>query len=254
MNLLFTVCGRAGSKGIKNKNFKQFLGDPLPFYSFSVIDLFMRAHSEHNCDIALNTDSIELKNLIADHVNRPVTFVKRKSELAMDHSPKVPVIADTLMYMENAMQISYDMVIDLDITSPLRTLKDLENIILKKENAEGQVVFSVVDSRRNPYFNMVKFEDNRYAPVIHTNISARQQAPQVYDMNASLYAYDPQFLRTGKAIFDVKFDVIKMLDTFVLDLDHENDFEFMQIIAEHLFKTRKEFADVKENIGFILKN
>ena len=29
MNYLFTVCGRAGSKGFKNKNLKSMLGVPL---------------------------------------------------------------------------------------------------------------------------------------------------------------------------------------------------------------------------------
>ena len=42
MNLLFTICGRAGSKGIKNKNIKNFLDKPLALYSLSVIDLYLK--------------------------------------------------------------------------------------------------------------------------------------------------------------------------------------------------------------------
>ena len=31
--LLITICGRAGSKGFKNKNLKTFCGHPLVYYS-----------------------------------------------------------------------------------------------------------------------------------------------------------------------------------------------------------------------------
>lgn len=55
--LLITICGRAGSKGFKNKNLKTFLGQPLVYYSLSAAELFARRHPELTIDIALNTDS-----------------------------------------------------------------------------------------------------------------------------------------------------------------------------------------------------
>ena len=48
--LLITICGRAGSKGFKNKNLKTFCGHPLVYYSLSAAELFtvsythLRAH------------------------------------------------------------------------------------------------------------------------------------------------------------------------------------------------------------------
>ena len=41
MNVLFTICGRAGSKGFKNKNLKMFLGVPLVYYSIAAIALYI---------------------------------------------------------------------------------------------------------------------------------------------------------------------------------------------------------------------
>ena len=38
MKILFTICGRAGSKGIHNKNIKTFCEFPLPLYSLSALD------------------------------------------------------------------------------------------------------------------------------------------------------------------------------------------------------------------------
>ena len=64
-----------------------------------------------------------------------------------------------------------------------------------------------------------------------SNFTARQQAPEIYDMNASLYAYSPEFLKSGKGVLDGYCECIEMYDTGVLDLDHEIDFELMEVIA-----------------------
>jgi CMP-N,N'-diacetyllegionaminic acid synthase len=248
MNILFTICGRAGSKGIKNKNIKEFLGFPLPFYTVSVIELFIKLNPNIHCDVVLNTDSQDLINLFKEHVLLTIDVIERDAALARDNTPKIAVIQNCLKIMHQRKNIEYDMVIDLDITSPLRTVQDVNNLVNKKMISNADIVFSVTDSRRNPYFNMVKKTDNGYERVIDSNFNSRQETPEIYDMNASLYAYDQSFLMSGKAIFEGKCDVIKMLDTAVLDLDHKIDFEFMQVIANHLFKNYPEFREVRENI------
>lgn len=43
-------------------------------------------------------------------------------------------------------------------------------------------------------------------------------------------------------------EVIEMYDTGILDLDHENDFELMEVIAAHLFKKFPEYAEIRDNI------
>ena len=52
--LLITICGRAGSKGFKNKNLKNFCGKPLVYYSLSAAELFIKNHPELEVDIALH--------------------------------------------------------------------------------------------------------------------------------------------------------------------------------------------------------
>lgn len=247
MNILFTICGRAGSKGIKSKNSKKFLEHPLPFYTFSVIDLFMVEHPEYECDIVLNTDSDQLMN-IAKKFHKDIILQERQESLAGDSAPKVAVIADCLEQMQKKKDKIYDMVVDLDLTSPLRTKKDLEALIEKKQEKDYDVVFSVTESRRNPYFNMVKKAGDYCEKVIASDFTARQQAPEMFDMNASLYAYSPEFLKSGKAIFDGKCGMIHMYDTGILDLDHENDFVLMEVIAKYLVGTNEAFSEIEKHI------
>lgn len=163
--------------------------------------------------------------------------------------PKVAVIKDCLVRMEILKNRKYDMVVDLDITSPLRTIYDIENVIQKKKKSkDADVVFSVTNARRNPYFNMVKRDGKFYSKAITSNYTARQQAPEFFDMNASIYAYDVNALMNKEPgiFFNDKCDIIVMKDTGILDIDSEEDFQMMQVIAGYLFEKDKEFRELKE--------
>ena len=251
MNILFTVCGRAGSKGIKNKNIRNFLGIPLPYYTFAAISQYMREYCIDSADIAVNTDSKELISISKNNPYVPVTIVGRKEELAGDRVPKTAVILDTYLQMMNRTHKEYSIVVDFDITSPLRTVEDIDSLIKTQKLKNADVTFSVTDSRRNPYFNMVMECEKGVKKVLASDYVARQQAPQVYDMNASMYAYNSEFLKTGKGVLDGYCEIIKMFDTGILDLDHENDFELMEVIAKYLFENNslfgKMFKYIKEH-------
>ena len=43
-------------------------------------------------------------------------------------------------------------------------------------------------------------------------------------------------------------EIVEMYDTGILDLDHENDFVLMEVIAEYLFKNNALFKEVYDNI------
>lgn len=247
MNVLFTVCGRAGSKGIKGKNFREFLGYPLLYYTFSAIDLFCNRNPKIQPDIALNTDSSDMVQLIRK-TKLNVQYIPRKENLSGEYVAKTAVIADTLREMTTTMEKSYHMVIDCDITAPLRTVSDIEKIVKKHEEGVWDVTFSVTDARKNPYFNMVKVDHTGRAElVIESSFTARQQAPVLYDMNASLYAYKPDFLLSENLLFHGKCSAVKMMDTAVLDLDSEMDFELMKVIGEYLY-SKPEFGEIREHI------
>ena len=78
--LLITICGRAGSKGFKNKNLKNFCGKPLVYYSLSAAELFIKKHPELEIDVALNTDSEDLARLVAAEYPE-VIYLPRGAEL-----------------------------------------------------------------------------------------------------------------------------------------------------------------------------
>ncbi|MEY8338964.1 acylneuraminate cytidylyltransferase family protein [Lachnospiraceae bacterium 62-35] len=248
MNILFTVCGRKGSKGIKNKNIREFLGYPLPYYTLSAIDLFKGIHEELKTDIVVNTDSEELISIMQQNPFFEIDTIVREAALSGDMVAKTAVIYDCLDKMQRQKKVEYDVVVDLDITSPIRTVPDIECMIDTHVKTGADVTTSVTDSRRNPYFNMVKRTEKGFKRVVESNFTTRQQAPEIFDMNASMYAYTPDFLKTGKGVLDGYCECIHMFDTGILDLDHENDFELMQVIAEYIFRQKPEFGLIQDNI------
>lgn len=254
MNILFTICGRKGSKGIKNKNIRNFLNYPLSYYTLSAIELFKKESMSCSIDVVINSDSEELLSLMRKNPFFETNEIIRNSVLGGEFVPKPAVILDCMNRMQDRKGIVYDVVVDLDITSPLRTVFDIRNLIDTHVKAGADVTTSVTGSRRNPYFNMVKRTEKGFKKVLDSDFTARQQAPEIFDMNASLYAYDPEFLKTGKGVLDGYCECIYMYDTGILDLDHENDFELMQVIADYLFREKEEFREIYENIRNSVKD
>lgn len=240
-NILMTICGRAGSKGLAGKNLKSFQGYPLIHYTLAAMDLF-KGRVDAEVDIALNTDSPELQAQAKGYPGLILT--ERRADLAGDTASKISVIKDTWKQAEAQTGKRYDAVIDLDLTSPMRTVADILHLVEKKEaHPDYDVVFSVVDSRRNPFFNMVKEEGDYVTLVNPSQYTARQQAPSIYDMNASMYLYDPAFLREKDAIFAGRCGIIKMKDYLILDIDSEEDFVWMSYLYE---KYKEEDAGIRE--------
>lgn len=245
MNILFTICARKGSKGLKNKNISNFLGYPICYYTLSAYQLFKNLHTEYNCSLALNTDSEELVEQVSKF-GEAFVHIKRSEELAGDRVGKIDVIRDTY----KKIGAKHDIVIDLDLTSPLRKVSDIKGVLNELlNNEDAELSFSMTTSRRSPYFNQVrKFENGFYKPVNYTGAVARQEVPSVYDMNASIYAYRHSFLSKQGKLFDANAVAYEMKDTAVLDIDNPEDKELMEILAEYFFKNDIELNEIRQNI------
>ena len=245
MKILFTICARKGSKGLKNKNISNFLQYPICYYTLSAYNLFKNSYKNYECDLAVNTDSEELINQI-NQTNIRYTHIKRTEELAGDRVGKIDVIKDTYQKMKE----QYNCVIDLDLTSPLRAEGDIYGVLnALLENKSADLGFSMTTSRRSPYFNQVKSDEHElYTLVENKGFVSRQQAPVVYDMNASIYAYKPDFLKKAVKLFDGRCAAYIMKDTAVLDIDNPEDKDLMEILAKYFYNNYPEYNIIRENI------
>lgn len=226
-NLLITICARGGSKGVKSKNIRKLAGKPLIYYTIKQATEWGRG--KH---IVVSTDSEEIARIAKEH-GAEVPFM-RPQELASDTAGKVAAIRHSLISCEEIFGETYEAIMDLDVTSPVRKVEDLEkafNLFLERK---PKTLFSVVNAHRNPYFNMVEeMEDGRVNLCKKGNFIRRQDAPKVYDMNASIYIYDRNFLLDGNenAVSDNSIVYI-MEDESRMDIDSELDFKFIEFLIK----------------------
>jgi CMP-N,N'-diacetyllegionaminic acid synthase len=228
MNLLITICARGGSKGIPGKNIRELNGTPLIGYTIQCAQKFA---SMHGSDIALSTDSPEIRETAAQF--GLFTDYERPPELANDTAGKIGVIRHLLEHQEDTNDKPYDFVLDLDVTSPLRTQNDLETAFSRLQNIEEALnIFSVNPAARNPYFNMVERGADGFVHLVKdsTGFGSRQQAPPVYDMNASFYIYRRRFFSEGHQSSISPKSLAHLMDHVCFDLDHPADFTVMEIM------------------------
>lgn len=233
MNILITLCARGGSKGIPGKNIKLIGGKSLIAYS---IDLANKLKAEWNVKIALSTDDSKIKEVAATH--GVLTEYVRPEYLAIDVAGKIDTIKDLLLYEEYLVGSKYDFVLDLDVTSPLRTVDDVKKALeLMIANSEAKNLFSVNNAARNPYFNMVEENGNGFYSLVKTkpdgNVMTRQSAPKVYDLNASFYWYRRSFFDTNSKSAITDKSLIYAMDHICFDLDHPVDFLFMEYLLQN---------------------
>ena len=136
MNILCTVCMRAGSKGLKGKNFIKINNRYLLSYTLDVA-----IKSKLFTHIVVSTDSKKIRALKKNY--KKVDFIKRPKNLATDGANKMDAIRHALKYSESINNLKYDLVFDLDATSALRKLKDLENALKVFKNKHAENLFSV---------------------------------------------------------------------------------------------------------------
>lgn len=228
--ILITICARGGSKGIPNKNTKKLNGMPLLHYTLEIANKFAL---NHNAYIQLSTDSPEILKT-ASQFGYTTDYV-RPEKLATDNAGKIDAIKDALEYSEKTNSKQYDYVLDLDVTSPLRTISDLENAFAQlKGNSKALNIFSVNKAARNPYFNMVEESQEGFVKVVKESrgFKSRQEVPLVYDMNASFYFFKRKFFEEGYKISTTPYSLAYVMDHLCFDLDHPHDFEIM----EHMLK------------------
>lgn len=230
MKILITICARGGSKGIPGKNIKLLAGKPLISYSIETAKVFA---SIFNSKIALSTDDENIRLVASQYgIN---TDYRRPSELASDTAGKIITLLDLLSYEEELANQKYDYILDLDVTSPLRTILDLKLAFSMINNDNDALsLFSVNQASRNPYFNMVEKKENGYYDLIkklpNGLVMSRQKAPPVYDLNASFYFYKRVFFdKNLKSPITYK-SLIYEMKHICFDLDNIIDFEFLEYL------------------------
>lgn len=226
MGRLCTICARGGSKGVKNKNVRELHGKPLIAYSIE-----QAKRSELFDYIAVSSDSTSILEA-ADRWGADI-LITRPPEMAEDTSAKLPAIKHCVLQAEQAVKSLFPVIVDLDATSPLRTVQDLVNAVHLFETMGVSNVITGMPSRRSPYFNLVEKNKAGYVELSKSPSSPivrRQDAPKCYDMNASIYVWKREILMKENSVFHPDTLLYEMPEERSVDIDSELDWRIVEWI------------------------
>ena len=226
MRVLCSICARGGSTSLKNKNIKNLHGAPLIVHT-----LLTAKRSKLFDKLVVSSDSSKILKISKNFSD---FNIKRPNKLSHDSAPKINAIKHALIQSENNFKEKFDVIFDLDATSPLREVKDLLNAfkIFKRGNYPNLV--SVCISNKNPYYNMIEKNKKEVKIVKKTkfNIYNRQEAPKIYDVNASIYIWKRSSLLKSKNIINSNTGLYVMPKSRSIDIDDIDDFELVKYYME----------------------
>lgn len=231
MNILCTICARKGSKGIKNKNMILINNKKLLDISINQakkIKFFNK--------IVLSTDSKKIQK--HGVFKKVLSWFIRPKKLSGDKSSKLDVIRHALIESEKKFNTKFDIICDLDVTSPLRLKSDIINAYKKFIKNNYEILFSVCEAKKNPYFNIVEKKKDKIQLVknLRERILSRQKAPRVYEMNASIYFWKRNALINKKGLFGRNVGIYLMPRERSVDID---DYFDLELVKQLIKKNRK---------------
>lgn len=230
MSVIAFIFARGGSKGLPGKNIRLLNGKPLIGWSIE------QALSVKRIDrVIVSTDSETIAD-VARHYGAEVPFM-RPAELASDESPEWFAWRHGLNYLLETSGSLPDVMVSIPATAPLRQSIDIENCLDEYEKGSVDVVITVTKAHRNPYFNMVKLNNDGSVVLVNapeTAITRRQDAPIVYDVATVCYVLNSKFIMTHDSIFSGIVKAVEVPIERAIDIDNLLDFQ----IAESLLSLR----------------
>lgn len=223
-----TITVRAGSKGVPGKNLRIVAGVPL--FGHSVQQAVASGLFD---EVVVTTDSQEILDLAPSF--GATGIVVRPPHMATDTAGKVQAIAHAVLETEARLGVRFETSVDLDATSPLRTVDDIIAAVALFDSADVDSLITGTEARRNPYFNLVELQPDGTVAVSKKPDDAvlrRQDAPRSFDMNGSIYVWKRDSLIENPVVFFPSTILYEMPPERSQDIDSEYDFAVVQWLME----------------------
>ena len=235
--ILAIIPARSGSRQVHRKNIKLLNSKPLIYYTIKeALD------SKYINRVTLSTDDKEIAE-IAKSYGAEIPFIRPK-EISQFTSSSLSVILYTLDFLKKNENYKPDIVVFLQPTSPLRNAQQIDEAIkLVLEDTSLDGVFGATNPVHHPFMMFERIENGLMIPYlkIKNRPVRRQELPELFVTNASLYVTRAKYYETAKdpmpicPIFEGKVKAIIMDKSSSKDIDEEIDF----LICESMMKNGK---------------
>ncbi len=233
MRILALITARGGSKGLPGKNIRNFHGHPLIAWTIR-----QACSSSKISKVILSTDDMKIAE-VGKKYGAMVPFM-RPEALATDTATSIDVVVHALAELEKNGE-TFDAVLLLQPTSPLRDVSDIDGMIEKliKQYENFDAVVAVANMKPSASIAMISNKDSLSFTALFN--SAQRQAAEQY-----LASYGHGWLVKTSTLIEEKTFYPKRSTPWLMkrhqsvDIDDLLDFK----IAELLFneKTVEEKA------------
>ncbi|NMA73212.1 MAG: acylneuraminate cytidylyltransferase family protein [Bacteroidales bacterium] len=223
-SVLAIIPARGGSKGVPRKNIRELCGKPLIAWTIEEAK-----KSKYIDRLILSSEDQEIIK-IAQKWGCEVPFV-RPSELSQDTTPGMAPVLHALDLLQ-----SYDYIILLQATSPLRISRDIDDCLKLCLDKDAKSCVSVTESAETPYW-MYKIDDDLQMHPLMDDANKylrRQELPKTYIQNGALYVAQVEWLKKNKDFSSEETIAYIMPNERSLDIDNELDFQICELmLKEH---------------------
>lgn len=220
------VFARGGSKGLPGKNIRDLAGKPLIAWAVQAAAAVDRVQR-----VIVSTDSPEIAQ-VARAFGAETPFL-RPAELAQDDSPEWLAWRHALTHLKDVEGEMPQALLSVPTTAPLRTPLDLANCLTEYEQHRPDAVITVTPAHRNPWFNMVRTDDEgwtqRLLPTDRPPVR-RQDGPQVWDVTTVGYVVNADFIMTHDSLFEGSVRSVQVPAERAIDIDSEFDFRVAELL------------------------
>lgn len=216
--VLAIVPARADSKRIPGKNTKEFLGKPLIQWA---IEAGVAADSV--TDVVVTTDDEKILALAPKYSE--VEFIRRPPELAKDTTPGV----DPVLHLMRSYAQSYDYVVLLQPTSPLRTATHIDTAFAALVKSGKDQLVSV-KKLTDPLAHIVYCEGETLE-FLKATCSQIPDEKNLRVLNGAIYISKWQTLIEKKSFLGAGVEMFEMDEFFSVDIDFPADWRRAEVYA-----------------------
>lgn len=221
--ILAIIPARGGSKGVPRKNIKMLAGKPLIVWTIE------EAKKSKFIDMCIvSTEDEEIK-LVAEKWGGTVPFM-RPMELARDDTPGIEPVLHALKMIPG-----YDFVVLLQVTSPLRTVEDIDGAISYCLNRDCESCVSVTEAEHSPYWMYRMDEQSCLRPILKIakeESYQRQKLPKVFQLNGAVYVLSIAFVQREREFIGEGTLGYVMPQERSYDIDTTVDFQVVEVLMK----------------------
>ncbi|OPL11931.1 MAG: acylneuraminate cytidylyltransferase [delta proteobacterium MLS_D] len=232
MRIFAFVFARGGSKGLPGKNIRLLMGKPLLGWSIDTAKQIERIDR-----VFVSTEDPEISEVA---IRFGAEVIERPPELATDSAAEWLAWQHAVKVAEERHG-SFDIFLSLPATAPLRKVDDVISA-LDALTDDRDVVVTMTESRRSPWFNMVMDRgDGALRTVMQTDgkFVRRQDAPKTYDLTTVAYATRPAFVKNSNGIWDGRVSGVEVPLRSAVDIDTIDDFLYAEYLLTSDIVTTK---------------